>query len=480
MERGSHRANKYLLRENRCLKSRHKRQEARVRSHKKGGKGATIKVGYWNIRTLKTLENQEMVHEVLRSRNLDILCVAETWFRADSRSDKFMHEGYKVFTNERAGEAKRGGGLLLLTRGKLKAVAYIPVVPEKYEPYQTERVWSLVCGEGTKVAICFTYLAATSVAGFVKYNQEMYELLSAEVREMKSDGFVVILNCHLGPRSSTNPHGVVGDTSRRNENGTLFLEFVEGADMTIVNNLEVCEGTYTRIEGGFCTVVDFGLVEEEHSHMVSSYYIDEKRKVAHGSDHVISEMTINLEKARITDWKVAEVLRFQINDNTDFGEYTAGIEEVSAKLEAEFYEMNTEQKFRAMQKMIIEGAKKCFKRKVYPSKTKQHLKLPRNVKEKLLALKEARREYTTEVVDFKKKGLSVDDHPTAKKLSDRVNTILGEVKSMISTHKKKMSKNIRSKNLRPGSSPKQFWKMVNQRNMAESSVTAYKTKKEDF
>ena len=85
-----------------------------------------LKVGFWNVRTLVTLEKQQIVHDLLDKEKFDILGLCETWFREDCKEHGFSHNGYKVVRNERSGASKKGGGLLLLVKENIKAVGYLP------------------------------------------------------------------------------------------------------------------------------------------------------------------------------------------------------------------------------------------------------------------------------------------------------------------------------------------------------------------
>ena len=103
-----------------------RRGRERVRKVKKRDGLESMKVGFWNVRTLVTLEKQQIVHDLLEKQKFDLLCLCETWFREDSKEHSFNHKGYKVMRNERSGAAKKGGGLLLLVKDNLKAVGYLP------------------------------------------------------------------------------------------------------------------------------------------------------------------------------------------------------------------------------------------------------------------------------------------------------------------------------------------------------------------
>ena len=55
-----------------------------------------VNIAYWNMRSLLPEEKQESVRQLIQKQKLEILCLAETWFRADARSHGFDCEGYKV------------------------------------------------------------------------------------------------------------------------------------------------------------------------------------------------------------------------------------------------------------------------------------------------------------------------------------------------------------------------------------------------
>ena len=44
-------------------------------------------------------------------------------------------------------------------------------------------------------------------------------------------------------------------------------------ELVIGNNLDICTGTYTRIEGDSVSIVDYMLADQENSHLVSSFLL---------------------------------------------------------------------------------------------------------------------------------------------------------------------------------------------------------------
>ena len=55
-----------------------------------------VNIGFWNVRSLLSEEKQENVRGLLGRQQLDILCLAETWFRSDAKSHGLSIDGYKV------------------------------------------------------------------------------------------------------------------------------------------------------------------------------------------------------------------------------------------------------------------------------------------------------------------------------------------------------------------------------------------------
>ena len=58
-----------------------------------------VNIGFWNVRSLLSAEKQENVKVLLGRQQLDILCLAESWFRSDAKSHGLSIDGYKVYLN---------------------------------------------------------------------------------------------------------------------------------------------------------------------------------------------------------------------------------------------------------------------------------------------------------------------------------------------------------------------------------------------
>ena len=62
-------------------KQRNRRFSKLSNRNKKEEVGRKVGIGFWNVQCLTGVERQESVHNLLESKGLDVLCLAETWFR---------------------------------------------------------------------------------------------------------------------------------------------------------------------------------------------------------------------------------------------------------------------------------------------------------------------------------------------------------------------------------------------------------------
>ena len=360
---------------NRRYKRRLQKYQAR-RKRPKCWPDNILEVGFWNIRAL-TDERRENVNAIMLNKSYDILCLAETWCRADSKSEPFQIEGYQCMTNEREGAARKGGGLVLFVKNKVKVIPYAPESPDEFEEVRTERIWALSKGSDEKIAFGFAYFAATSVQGHVGFNKKLYELLRMEATQLQDEGFKVVFmgdfNGHLGQRALDNPFGIEGDFCDQNQNGRLMIDFVESMGLEILNNSDVCKETFTRIEGGRLSVVDFGLCEPDLLSQVEEFHVDGERCIAQESNHCMLSLSIKLQNCRVGHWRDADLFRFQLREDTDYAEYRSKLTKLALECQNGFNELDIDSKAEMLEDMIVSTAKSCFKRKVYPPRVKPQM-----------------------------------------------------------------------------------------------------------
>ena len=152
-----------------------------------------------------------------------------------------------------------------------------------------------------------------------------------------------------------------------------MIDFVESMGLEILNNSDVCKGTFTRIEGGRLSVVDFGLCETDLLSQVGKFHIDEERSIAQGSDHCMLSLSIKLQNCRVGHWRDADLFRFQLREDTDYAEYRSKLTKLALECQNGFNELDIDSKAEMLEDMIVSTAKSCFKRKVYPPRVKPQM-----------------------------------------------------------------------------------------------------------
>ena len=105
-----------------------------------------------------------------------MLALCETHGRQESPTTYVPPCGYSQLESARSGNAKQGGGLLLLYRDNLNAHAWVPGVDAASSYVAQERQWLLITGEGgKKLAFLSCYLACqrTSTDAFLEWNIDL-------------------------------------------------------------------------------------------------------------------------------------------------------------------------------------------------------------------------------------------------------------------------------------------------------------------
>ena len=70
--------------------------------------------------------------------------------------------------------------------------------------------------------------------------------------------------------------GVLGCSTPTNRNGRKLLNFARMSGMTIGNMQSWCEGKWTRMrEGNVPSILDYVLMDEDHSHQIQKMLIDD-------------------------------------------------------------------------------------------------------------------------------------------------------------------------------------------------------------
>ena len=224
--------------------------------------------------------------------------MSETFGRADQPSRVDAKAGYLTWNTERSGSDKGGGGLTMYYRDSLKAHQWSPSVPANLEYIMNERQWLLVDGHKEKCAFLHVYIAcqSTSSDNFLKWNEDLFFLITQEALQLRERGFLVLAMGDFNSRVGQIP-GLENNTPDTNRNTPMFLNFLNQINLLIINTLPLSRGLFSRFMNstgrpGTRSLLDYGLIDGEHSNTVTSFVIDEDARHDAGSDHALLECTL--------------------------------------------------------------------------------------------------------------------------------------------------------------------------------------------
>ena len=240
----------------------------------------------------------------IESKNVDVFSLVETHSRREDK-DKLKIPGFEVFQCRRqeATGDKKGGGIACLVRKSagVKFKKFSPNIPRAELNYvSNERLWITYQSQHGKTAICTVYLGFHHNDGrHLDWNKGIFEVLTDEVRELRDDGFRVILqgdfNCHVG--SDLSRGGIPGNhPPQPNRNGELFLAFLSDNQLTHLNGAvrqpgnwdsRLCQGMWTRHSSDYrsSTVLDYVVVSSEHLGSARELIVDQGGLFGGDSDH---------------------------------------------------------------------------------------------------------------------------------------------------------------------------------------------------
>ena len=240
----------------------------------------------------------------IESKNIDVYSLVETHSRREDK-EKLKIPGFEVFQCRRqeATKDKKGGGIACLVRKSagVKFKKLSPNIPRAELNYvANERLWITYQSQHGKTAICTVYLGYNDSDGrHYNWNKGILEVLSEEVRDLRDDGYRVILqgdfNSHVG--SDLQHGGIPGNHPQQpNRNGELFLAFLSDNQLTHLNgavrqegnwNSRLCQGMWTRHSADYrsSTIIDYVVVSSEHLGSAREMTVDQGGLYGGDSDH---------------------------------------------------------------------------------------------------------------------------------------------------------------------------------------------------
>ena len=400
-----------------------------------------------------------------------MFAISETLCRADHPSSPMAMDGYNTCRVERSGTEKGGGGLCLLYRDSLTASEWLPSVPSHLQYIQKERQWLLISSNTEKIAFLHIYLACQSFKSdaFLTWNEDLLSLVTKEAIMLKKQGFVVLSLGDYNTRVGQLP-GLEGNTPDTNGNTPMFMTFISEVNLLIINTLPISKGVFTRFmdesgRPGTRSLLDYGLIDADRGHKVSSFVIDHEARFACGSDHALLECTLEVGAERKMTWAFQEALQYEIKDSTNFNGYKTCLDiHVSDIPLHTFSELSLDQMLPHISESIHKSATKSLGIKV--KKRIRNKKIPKDILSKIrlkneLSCSLAQAHHTS------------DDHELAR-MKAALTDLKGEIKDMIINVKLKQRNHLRSRVLAADPTRRRFWRFLKHQSKAAGSITALK------
>ena len=183
-----------------------------------------------------------------------------------------------------------------------------------------ERQWLLL---GNKCAFLHIYIACqtTRSDSYLQWNEDLFQLVTGEAILLRRQGICCLAMGDFDTRVGQ-MDGLEGNTSDTNSNFPMFTTFIQQVNMTILNTLPISQGLFTRFMDkagttGSKSLLDYGLIDNDHLNTVTSFTIDEEARFSCGSDHALLECIINVDNRPSVQWSYSEAVHYNITPSTN-------------------------------------------------------------------------------------------------------------------------------------------------------------------
>ena len=308
------------------------------------------------------------------------MAISETHLRDDKPSDIQPPRGYDMWTSERSGKDKGGGGLCIMYNEELNHHRWKPEVPTRFQYLTNERQWLFLYSGTGKLAFLHVYIACANnnSEDFISWNEDLFELISSEAQQLRLQGFSVFALGDFNSRVGQIP-GLRQNIEGSNRNAPMFHNFLQQANLVIVNTLPIAKGLFTYfMNDGRRSLLDYGLIDDDHVETVSSFVIDEDARFACGSDHALLEAKIIFGHTLKTPWKFEKVFQYNFHSNSNFSSFQKTLDKLISEIPIhDFVQMKLEDMLPHLSKSLRTSGKEIFGVKM--KKRKKGRKLPEEV-----------------------------------------------------------------------------------------------------
>ena len=371
-----------------------------------------------------------------------------------------------MWKTERSGTDKGGGGLCIFYKESLAPHQWMPSVSAKFEYIKNERQWLLLEGGTEKCAFLHCYIACESHKndGYLQWNEDLFNLLTDECTKLRQQGFVILAMGDFNSKIGIVP-GLEKNTPGTNMNTPMFLNFLNTANLMIINSLPISKGLFTRYMDGsnrLGTLIDYGLIDPDHVHTVTSFVIDSDARFDCGSDHALLEATVTFGPKVSTQWSFHDSIQYNFNTTSDFTMFQEHLDSFSSTIPlSQFSLLPSDQMLPHITSSINQSGMNSFGLKI--KKKKKGNKLPRNI----ITLIKAKNQTAKTL----QQAISNDDDEATQQLSSDLEDLKIEIKTKICDVKMRRRHRLRSKTLKADPSRKKFWSFIKNQMKSAGSIT---------
>ena len=371
-----------------------------------------------------------------------------------------------MWSSERSGGDKGGGGLALYYKESLSAHQWFPPVPPDHQFVEKERQWLLL---GDKIAFLHIYVACQNHRdeSYKQWNEALFSLVTQEAILLRRRGFCCLAMGDFNTRVGVLP-GLEGNTPDRNTNYPAFMDFLKQVNLTIINTMPQSRGLFTRFmdnsgRPGTRSLLDYGLIDHDHTNTVTSFVIDEDARYEAGSDHALLECNIELGSRPSVSWSFDAAVHYNITDSTDYSRYQdlLGSSVSSIPLHS-FVDLPCTDMLPHLSASVNASAMSALGLKV--RKKRAGRRLPMDVIRMIRAKNKHARDLAAGRSDF-----SPD---TILELEEQLTRLKSDIKDRIAGVKLRQQHHIRSKVLKADPHRKKFWRFLKTQIKTAGNITA--------
>ena len=207
------------------------------------------------------------------------------------------------------------------------------------------------------------------------------------------------------------------------------------------------------------SLLDYGVVDNEHVNIVTSFAIDAQARFRCGSDHALLQADISLSGVPRIQWTYHDAIHYNFRENSCFKKYQLHLDEQLSKNDLkDFKGKSTEDMLQVITSSITSSAMSSFGIRV--KKRKKGFKLPKPIVE------------TIREKDQLQDQLNSVNCPDRLGLETSLNQKKEKIKESIKDYKFNKRTRLRSQLLLADPNRKRFWRLLKYQIKTAGSITA--------